>query len=275
MKKIKYYSALILFLPLLFTSCNKDTVNTAIDSSYAEADGQADDTYSEVDGITESSLSIYNLGARVEETPDSLIMCAIKSINFETKTITIDFGDGCQGFGGRVRKGKIHIHYTDRFFKPGSVVTTTFDNFYLNDVKVEGTRIRTNISDLLGAIPKFHVVLTGGKLTWPDSTFSTRESDFTQTWNRGISPYNDEIMVDGSASGITRDGKEYLMNITSTLLFKRACWRFRAFIPVSGVKEIISNGNIMTIDYGDGTCDRSATITANGVSRTIEITKGR
>ena len=272
---MRYFYISLAFVPFFVISCNKDITSNVIDSSYAEADGQSDDAFSEVDGITESSMSYNNLGGRMEASSDTMILCAQIGINRDTKTITIDFGDGCQGFGGRVRKGKIIITYTTPFFMPGSVTTTTFQDFYLNNVKVEGTCTLTNISDSVNQAPVFHAVLTDGKLTWPDSTTALRTSDFTKTWIRKQNPYNDEYSLTGSASGTTRKGKTYDMEITSPLIFKRACWLLRDFIAVQGIKTITSGGITMSIYYGDGTCDRMVTITVNGETRTIEVTKGK
>ncbi len=272
MRNAKYLLSLIMLMPFFFTSCNQDN-EEPIDTSFAEVESQADDVFSEVDGITQSSLTYYSLGGRVTEEGDSLIRCATKTIDFGAKTITIDFGDGCEGMGGRVRKGKIIITYSTFLFLPGAEISVTLENFYLNDIKVEGTRTLTNISDSLDANPKFEVVLTGGKLTWPDETFATRESDFTETWIRALNPFNDQITIEGSASGSNRRGTTYTMNITTPLLLKRSCWATRAFIPVSGIKEIEANGKTITVDYGDGECDRMITITIDGVSKTIEVFK--
>ena len=272
MRNAKYYLSLIFMIFFFISSCDKESEDT-VDTSFAEVESQADDAFSEVDGITQSSLTFYSVGGRTAEEGDSLIRCATKSINFENKTITIDFGDGCEGLKGRIRKGKIIITYTTFFFLPGAVITITFENFYINDIKVEGTRIFTNISESLDANPKFEVELVGGKLTWPDETFATRESDFIETWLRAPNPFNDQVTIEGSASGSNRREISYTMNITTPLLLKRSCWASRVFIPVSGFKEIEANGKTITVDYGDGECDRMVTITVDGVSRIIEVTK--
>lgn len=273
MRNTKYYLSIVFLISFFISSCDKEPEDS-VDTSFAEVESQGDDAFSEVDGIAQSSLVFYSVGGRTTEEGDSLIRCATKSINFSTKTITIDFGNGCEGLKGRIRKGKIIINYTTFFFLPGAVITITLDNFYINDIKVEGTRVFTNISESLDTNPKFEVELTGGKLTWPDETFATRESVFIETWLRAPNPFNDQITIEGSASGSNRRGISYTMNITTTLLLKRSCWASRAFIPVSGVKEIEANEKSITVDYGDGECDRMITITVDGVSRTIEVTKG-
>jgi hypothetical protein len=62
--------------------------------------------------------------------------------------VTIDYGEGCTVIiNGEeyTRKGMIKITVTERWFIEGASRTTTFIDFYMNDVKVEGTRTLTNI----------------------------------------------------------------------------------------------------------------------------------
>ena len=41
---------------------------------------------------------------------------------------------------------------------------------------------------------------------------------------------------------------------------------------VSGITNInVSDGTVIVVDYGDGTCDNVATVTTNGVSETITL----
>lgn len=256
-------------------SCDQDTESTEPDLSGAEQEALYDETFEEVDGITESALDFFNMNARTtEDTEDEFIRCGKKTHDFENKTITIDFGDGCEGPGGRIRKGKIIIKYTDRMFNPGAVITITFEDFYISDIKIEGVITRTNISTSLDDNPKFRIDLTGGKLTWPDGTFATREMSHIRTWIRSGSPRQDEFTIEGYSSGMNRRGYTYEIIITNTLHFRRACWVSRVFIPVEGTKLIqIEGKDDMMIDYGDGTCDTLATITVNGVSREVDLRK--
>ena len=259
----------------LFTACNKEDETPGMDDSPVELEATYDDTFEEVDAIVDAAMTYFNEGGRVaEEEVDELIRCGIRTHDYENKTITIDFGDGCIGWGGRIRKGKIIITYTDRKFVPGSIWITTFEDFYVNDIKVEGLRTCTNVSVSIEDNPSFNIMLEGGKLTWPDGTFAEREANHTRTWIRMGSPLRDEITLIGSASGVNRRGVSYTVTIVSMLRFKRACWATRIFIPVEGVKLIKREGQPdVLIDYGDGTCDSLVTVTINGVSREVDLRK--
>ena len=43
--------------------------------------------------------------------------------------------------------------------------------------------------------------------------------------------------------------------------------------PVSGVVENVKNDSKATLDYGNGDCDKLATITINGVTKEIVLKK--
>lgn len=259
---------------LLITSCTKEEETEAIDTSAVEMEAAYDDTDEEVDAIVESSMIFFNENARTAEgaEADERIRCAVRTHDPENKTITIDFGDGCEGWGNRIRKGKIIITYTDRKYVPGAVWVVTFENFYVNNIKVEGVRTCTNVSAGFDDHPSFNIMLEEGKLTWPDGTYAEREANHTRTWIRAENPLRDEITLTGSASGINRRGVAYTMTIVSMIRYKRACWASRIFIPVEGVKLLKREGHPdMLIDYGDGTCDTLVTVTVNGVSREVDL----
>ena len=183
--------------------------------------------------------------------------------------LTIDFGStGCTDDKGNVRMGKLIFTYDGRRFEPGSTVTTTTENYFINGVKLEGTRTLTNKSNSTELVPRFGVVLANGKATFPNEQIATRESNITWQWNRGETRLDDHLVIESTstASGTTRGGRDYQMMLLEPLVYKRCG------IAVSGIKRYTINGEReITIDYGDGTCDRAFTVTVNGVTHQVGI----
>ncbi|MBX2962810.1 MAG: hypothetical protein KF687_09880 [Cyclobacteriaceae bacterium] len=190
--------------------------------------------------------------------------------------IVIDFGDGCTDVSGNVRKGKIIINFTGRRFHPGSTVVTTFENYFVNEISLDGVRTLTNITSSSVSAPKFRVVLRNGIAIWPDGTEATREHCFEREWIRAANPLNDAMVVSQcsdaavAASGTNRRGREYTMSITKPLVYKRGCP-----IAVEGIKQFtdVATGKVVTVDYGNGTCDRTITITVDGNTRNVNVNK--
>lgn len=260
-------------------ACNDDNeVDVGIDENTIGTEVAMDAAFEDIDDIVTISMSATdgpNEG-RIATGHDDRLACADVTHDKENHTITIDFGDGCEGPRGRVRAGIINIAYSGRRFLPGSVIITTFDNFSIDGIMIEGTRTVTNITetieDLLGS-PKFSITLVDGKMTWPDGTFATRSIDKVRTWVRAPNPLDDEHHIDGTANGINKEGVDYSMVITKTLVFKRRCRleEIRVFIPVSGIKEITKGGQVYVVDFGDGHCDNIITVTHGDITVDIDL----
>ncbi|WP_436517246.1 hypothetical protein [Ekhidna sp. To15] len=263
MKKLLFITA-IAFATFL-TSCNNDdevSGGDLVESLDLDSEATLESNYEDIDVIVEAGLETINAAGRVNR--DDVLDCATITHDEEAKTVTIDYGDGCEGPGGRTRAGIIRISYSDHRLIPGAFRTATFDGFSVDGVLVEGTRTIENISESLDDDPTFGITLTGGKLTFEDETEATRESERVRTWFRANNPLQDEVGVDGSANGTRRDGVSYTVEIISRIIYKRACWSSRVFIPVSGIKKYTTDDNEVIVDYGDGTCDNEVTITING-----------
>jgi hypothetical protein len=185
--------------------------------------------------------------------------------------LTINFGTtGCADLRGNIRTGKLIFTYNGRRFKPGSKVVTTTDNYAINGILIEGTRTLTNITGSTEEAPKFNAVLENGKATFlADGTIAERESNITWQWVRAANPTEDYLVIDQSstANGVTRGGRTYEVSLSKALKYKRFCG-----IAVEGIKRYVIDGaKEITIDYGDGTCDKSVVITVNGVTRNLNV----
>ncbi len=269
MKKLLFITAIAGVT--LLSSCSNDEVGSQdiIEEMDIDSEEALESSYEDVDMIVEAGMETLEISGRIEE--DDLLECADITKDDENKMITIDFGEGCEGPGGRIRAGKIIISYNDHRLVPGAFREATFDGFSVDGVLVEGTRRVENISESLDDDPTFSITLTGGKLTFEDETTVTRQAAITRTWLRANNPLDDEAEVEGNASGSRRDGITYSMEIIERLVYKRACWARGVFVPVSGVKQFTSGENVAILDYGNGECDYLATVTING-GEPFEIT---
>ncbi|MDH4090109.1 MAG: hypothetical protein OEV74_13575 [Cyclobacteriaceae bacterium] len=214
--------------------------------------------------IQDQRCNCNGIAVTVEPGPNS-------TLDIPQGVLTIDFGStGCSDLKGNVRTGKLIFTYNGRRFIPGSTVVTTTDNYTINGIKLEGTRTLTNVSGSTSDAPKFNVVLAGGKATFiADGTVAERESNITWQWTRAANPVDDYLTIDQSstASGVTRGGRTYTVSLAKSLKYKRFCG-----IAVEGIKVYTIDGTkVVTIDYGDGTCDKLIVYTVNGIARNLNI----
>lgn len=192
-------------------------------------------------------------------------------------TITIDYGDGYTNTYGWVKKGKIHISVTGYYRTKGSKRIMTFDNYYVNNHKVEGVHEVENLGfDSTAMALNFKVTVVNGKLTLSDGNSITWDSQRNRSWTKGyntpINVLDDEYSITGEAHGINSDDKAYSKTISQALVIRPLC----QFIQ-QGVIDIAIEGEHMAyVDYGygfvnDNTCDKQAQITTKNNSYVIEI----
>lgn len=214
---------------------------------------------------------------RILTSGDERIACAEISFSenstAESGQITIDFGDGCTVRGNK-REGKIILTYSNG--PRGSIgftVVVTFEHYKINGIELKGTRTIERVEASAEANIKHHITLEDGQAIWPNNGgIITRTSDFTREWVRDQS--DERIVLEGGASGTTRRDKSYSMDITDALVYRRECVLSDGIhMAVQGTKVFHTNSKDISIDYGDGDCDRSVTISVSGTSREVTVGK--
>ncbi|XOV94236.1 MAG: hypothetical protein ACFHWX_05930 [Bacteroidota bacterium] len=275
MKKVlvKGLTVGVLFSLFLSACQNDNEGNPDISSFDLESEAAIEATFEEVDLLSDAGMETLDEDPSGRITRDDLLDCAEVTKDTVNHIITIDFGDGCEGPNGVVKSGKVIIEYDGRMHESGSYRQISFEDFYVDSIHVEGVRKVSNVTDETNAQNSisFEIILDGGKLTFPDGTFATRDANHLRTLFFHLDRRENYATVDGSASGVNLNGDNYEVNILETLVFKRGCRDSRIVVPVAGVKEIIVGDRSAIIDYGDGECDNEASITADGetVVRTI------
>ncbi|MEI6346804.1 MAG: hypothetical protein WCP69_02545 [Bacteroidota bacterium] len=262
----------------LFTSCKKDRANNSeetelaieIQSNNAEATKVYDIINNEIDDASAliDSLNYVN----PTKTLDSCVTITINHPDTTTwpKIIIYDFSGNCTTENGNVLSGQIVINQTDRYRNDGMVRTITFNGFAINGYMVTGTKTITNLGTISG-FKTFSVSIVDGAITTPTGeVIVTRNAQRVRSWIEGESThqkYDDVYLITGTTSGPTRNGKVFSSTITEPLLVAKNC----RWIKRGKITTTIENGPVVLIDFGNGDCDRIATITINGNTRTVNM----
>jgi len=256
------------------SSCKKDdeTVN-AQDVADASSESVVDANYSDADDMSTSYVQSPTVAGGRTET-DSRLACATFTLGGgSTKTsgsVVIDFGTGCTDSKGNIRKGKIDLTWSNGPAGTiGFTIVETFDGYSINGVSLTGTRTLVRETATVSNGIRHHISLADGKATWPDNTFATRTSDFHREFN----PADSTITVDGHAEGTGRHSNAYVMIITKTLVYKRSCMiNDGIYMAVQGTKQFtINTSKEITIDFGDGACDKTVEVTVNKISKNVTV----
>jgi len=270
--KTKALVLLMALAGLVITSCSKtepiDTKATDAADDVVLTEALYDDAF--------ASLEIATVFAEVGKKSASILdSCPLITINspgedFFPRNIVIDYGTGCTGLFNVERSGKILITLSGPRGTSGTERVLTFDDYYVNGAKIEGTFTIENMGFNNAQNAVFSVSLEGGKITFPDSRTITREFERQReyiagygTWN----PWDDECLITGMSAGTTLDGKTYTLTISSPLQWSASC----RFLVTGTIGFDVEGIEPFVLNYGDGECDALATLSRGDETKEITL----
>jgi len=272
---LKTTGFLTLAIAIVFFSCQK--VKNAVDTKQADAvslslaSGASETMYDDAFDVVLQDGESNNVAGR-ETSAAKMTSCAAVTLSPADlvtfpKTMTIDFGTGCTSSNNVLRKGKIIANMSGRIRTAGTVITVTFDGYYVNGFKLEGTYVITNNG---GTGLHFTRQVINGKLTYPDGvTWYTYTGTHTlvQTGGSATPTFTDDnFSVTGSGSTSSSAGNTLTVTITTPLVKSGGCRNIS-----SGIEQFTYNTISGSLNFGDGTCDNLAVLTVGLLSQTITL----
>ncbi|MBK9337795.1 MAG: hypothetical protein IPM98_15065 [Lewinellaceae bacterium] len=265
MKKSFFLLAALLVGIALFQSCKKDA-SEDVDVITSEDLATNEDFSEQIDLAADVAIEERGGGGTCP------VVTLAQPWGTWPNTITIDYGTtGCTGPNGEhLLKGKIIVTQTGDMFTAGAVRTKTFENFFVDDVQVSGSKSWTNNGKDASDNWSYTKTATDMQLIYPDGTSTTWNHTHTSTLIQGgnTPTHWDNVWSSaGSSAGTNRNGISYTSTIIEPLIKKAACrW------ISEGVVEFTRDGNVSTLDFGNGTCDRFGKLTLpNGNTVTIRL----
>ena len=148
----------------------------------------------------------------------------------------------------------------------------SYENFYFNDLKVEGTSTMVKVKENENGNPQSTFTFEF-KVNWQEGEFVTRNGTKVREWVEGSDTrhWGDNVyLISGNWATTFKEGSVCSATIIEPLRREGAC----RFI-VSGVVDLVKKERTGTINFGDGTCDNVAVFT-NALGEEKEITlRGR
>jgi hypothetical protein len=266
MKKIAFITLCIFLVGILINSCKKNEEITINDENVTSIDAMIElynNSYIE-------ELTVSNKKSFKCHCPELIFHpnedCEIWPLSF-----TLDYGEeGCEYPVGFYCRGQIHTTLTDVWMNEGSVHSIEFENYYVNDINLLGTKTITNtgLNDEENPTWEIKIIDGGVKDTLGNektlnATLYKEIVEGADTWT-----FEDNVCeITGSGSG-TDNGVGFTAEITVPLRYEYGC-----LFPVSGEMTITIGSEVFTINYGEGECDDTATMQI-GDNDPQEITLG-
>ena len=264
----------------LLGSCKKDKTSDAIttdDKTFATDNARLEQTFNDVQNIADEAATTGAL-SNFKTTGGGVILNGCATVTRDTislpHTVTIDFGStNCLGNDGRYRRGQIVLSYTGGYRDSGHVHTISFNNYYVNDNQVIGTKTITNMGHNPAGHPYFTVSVNGAVILANSQDTVSWASTRMRTWVAGentATRLDDVYEVSGSGTVTRPNNHSFNINITSPLKIALNChWIKQGVVEMTPVSPIQTLAR--TLDYGNGNCDNQATLTVGNNTYNITL----
>ncbi len=271
---------------LFFTACSKKNKLTDAEISAVQDGTSAEGTSQETQSLAEQAHTFGAAGMRMTSNCNLLSACvhiySDSSHSFGTSdTLTIDFGSTpCICNDGRYRQGKVLVAYTGRYHSANAAIDIHFvnysvgisptdmfaiDNASFKHILNNGLSTNNYFSWTINSTFIIHKSNNGGTISYTENKVRTQIAGDPLHFD-----WTDKFEISGTASGTAANGTSFTAATAAgkNLIRDMSCRKHFT----QGELDITPSGkSIITIDFGSGKCDNSATITRNGVTRTITL----
>lgn len=264
---------------LMFAACKKDNNSSTVgdDTEMALEQAGMEQTFDDLDKITDEATSNGTLSNFKTTNGSGLILSNCATVTRDTvsipHTVTIDFGNtNCLCNDGRYRRGQIIVSYMGRYRDSGYHHQISFNNYFVNNNQVTGTKTVVNVGSNLANHLVYHVHVNAALVFGNNLGTRSWVSNRTRIWVQGDNTQtraDDVYEVKGSGTLTRVNSVVVYDSITSPLRVALNC----QWIKQGTVQITTSNPNalVRTLDYGNGTCDALATLTVNGNTYNITL----
>jgi len=266
-----------LAIGLSISSCQKE--KKSYDTSFSQDNAYVENAFNTISGIADeayelsSNKSNLSLASSYFLSECTDVVIDLSSIPY---LISIDFGEeNCLCNDGRYRRGKIMVSFTGLYREPGTIITHTLENYFVDDDGITGNMVVTNTGLNNDDNMQYEVHIIGEVQKASDGRTITYTSDRLREWIEGSETFqilDDVYLISGTASG-TSSGSDLNTSLASS-------WEMETASPLRVALNCkwISAGTLLvkvpgwdeaTIDYGDGNCDNEINVIYNGKTYTV------
>lgn len=187
------------------------------------------------------------------------------------RIFNVTFGTGCTDSLGRVRAGNLEISMSSYFYYTDAVIVIKPTTYTVNGISVTGTQTIKNIST--NDQYRYTSNVAGGLVTLDTATVKFGGSGiYTMTYgSETLNKVSDDIFsYTGIDSLVYGNGKAAYITVTDSaaLEIKLSCGN------VTKGKASVAYGDLKAIvDYGNGICDDSITVTVGDKVKSVVLPK--
>ena len=248
---------------LLNFACKKAEVDS--DTQSSTDNSVAEQSFNGI-GTTIVSVAVKEEG--LNKMAENELTCATITLSADTgfpKVLTVDYGAGCTDADENTKKGKLIATVSASWETIGTTIIIQLQDFFVNDLQYTGTVQLTN-----NGSRSYSAVVTDGSVIASNYTVAysgERVLRWVEGFDTDTIAIDDVYEITGSSIGVNRNGKSFAAIIIQALRMQGDC----KYITRGQISLTPSGGATRTINFGDGSCDASATVTINGTDHTITL----
>ncbi|NAY90940.1 hypothetical protein GTQ34_03325 [Muricauda sp. JGD-17] len=257
----KIYS--LFFMGLTFfvlQSCSEDAENGNIEQELTQTEVQTIMETDQVTGVADSALAeLYagnGMSGKVAKSNDCY------AAEYTENGFTATFNN-CVLNGTENVNGTLTVVY--EVGGEAASFTANYEDFYVGTIKVNGTRTYVIAGEMTGNSISFSVT-SDVSVEFEDGETIAETGTKTFTFTFGEDLQSSSFGLSGSWT-VQADGNTYMVETLEDLQGSLSCQYL-----TSGSMEISKNGLQVAVDFGDGECDDTATVTyPNGATEEITL----
>ena len=244
---------IIILISIIFYSCKDEDIinNPDLISTQASQDNLfVENIFNDVIYIIKESMQN---SSKSKSCPDYKL---INSNTTDIDTLIIDFGNSNCLNNGKLRRGVINVIFSGRYTDSSSVISSTFNNYYINNNLVQGEVVIINQGMINNGNTIFDIEVKNASINSSNGTINWQSTTYWE-WIKGKSTVeisDDVYTILGTSSGNGANGNTFLTTITDKLELDFSCLPY--CVITSGVVKVSPDGyNDRNINYGDSLCD--------------------
>ena len=175
-------------------------------------------------------------------------------------TLIINFGEENYLHLGHLKRGEIISIYNNFIYNSDAQISTTFNNFYINNNLIQGKMQLTNNGFNQNGFSEFSLTIDSMSMFTNNGSIDMLSGNYIKELVSGYNTqyqYLDNIYkITGNALGNSSNNNNFSIEISDSLNMNLSCFESSSCIVTGGTSKLIPDGyEERIINYGDNTCD--------------------
>ena len=175
-------------------------------------------------------------------------------------TLIINFGEENYLHLGHLKRGEIISIYNKFIYNSNAQITTTFNNFYINNNLIQGKMFLENNGSNQNGFPEFSLTVDSMSMYTNNGSIDISNGNYIKQLVSGYNTqyqYLDNIYkLTGNAQGNSSNNNNFSLEISNSLNMNLSCFESSSCIITEGTSRLIPDGyEERIINYGNNSCD--------------------